>query len=151
MDEQDIIDDILIKQVDPLSSEDIEDCLYTVFHEMTEEGLVILQDERFQMAVLPYDVGLGEGVWSYFPAHRRRRIAKHVVLKPPTRVVLVICEPGVESRPHEKTEGELRHHLGHAILYLHDPKSPNTCADAVNEWYRWSKWRRCPHCQDACK
>jgi|SRR5271169_291683 len=90
-------------------------------------------DNRFQLAVVPFSLGT-DPAWAYYPVHRRRRIAKHVELKPETRVLLVIFEPDVERLPYEETLMKLRHHIGHVLRYLRDSKSKNDCSDAEREW-----------------
>jgi hypothetical protein len=118
-------------------AEAVSDCLERVFVEMKIEGLALLLDPRFQLAVLPYAIGQGH-VWAYYPVYLRRRIAKHVGLRPSTRVLLVICEPDVKSYGTEKTLEELRHHLGHALRYLRGNNCPNDCPAANKEWKKWS-------------
>jgi hypothetical protein len=108
-------------------------CLKRVLDEMIPEAQLCLRDRRLQIEVIPQSWGMGE-VWAYFPVHRRRMIAKQVSLKPTTRVLLVICKPGVEARPLKRTEEELRHHLGHVLRYLERPKWRNECKDAEKAW-----------------
>ena len=113
-------------------------CLRHVFEEMVGEALLGLRDRRLQIEVLSHSIGMGE-VWAYFPVHKRRWIAKHVELRPTTRILLVICQPGMERRPCRDTEKELRHHLGHVLLYLRNPTGPNECPDADKEWKEWKR------------
>jgi hypothetical protein len=52
-------------------------------------------------------------------------------LKPETRVLLLLNAARIEE---ETFEGDLRHHLGHVLLYLRSPTASNECADADREW-----------------
>jgi hypothetical protein len=122
-------------------SKRVQRCLKKVLDEMIAEAQLILRDRRLQIEVIPRSSGPGE-VWAYFPMHRRRLIAKDMSLKPTTRVLLLICKPGVESRPLKKTEEELRHHLGHVLRYLHRPKWRNECKDADKAWSQCSLNRK---------
>ena len=115
-----IVDDTISWLGVQTSSKKVQICLRRVLQEMVGEGLLILRDRRLQIAVLEHSVGMGE-VWAYFPAHRRRWIAKYVDLKSTTRIVLVICAPGVERRPSRETEKELRRHIGHVLRYPANP------------------------------
>jgi hypothetical protein len=83
-------------------------------------------------------------VWAYFPAHRRRWIARRFTIKPATRVLLVLgsqmfhkskrtIQNTCTGRTLDATDC-LRDHLGHALLYLRRPKARNECVDAEREW-----------------
>lgn len=122
------------------SSKKTGTCLRRVLRELVGAGLLYLRDPRLQVAVLSQSVGSGE-VWAYFPVHRRRWITSHVELKSTTRILLVICASGVESRACRETEEELRHHTGHVLRYLAHPTLSNECKDADREWKKWTKQR----------
>jgi hypothetical protein len=51
--------------------------------------------------------------------------------RPETRVLLVLR---FEERFEKIFEDQVRHHLGHVLLFLRDPKARNECDDAENEW-----------------
>jgi hypothetical protein len=106
-----------------------------VLSELSVTSLLTLKDLRLEVRVLPESI---HNTWAYFPIHRRRLIAHKLGSKPQTRVLLVIGTVGFEK---ETFEGYLRHHVGHAMLYLRSPKSPNECEDAMKEW------NSCTHCR----
>jgi len=118
---------------DSNDSTTVEKCLDTVWRELNLDAVLALMDSRFQFEVVPFSLDT-DPVWAYFPVHRRRKIAKFVEVKPDTRVLLVIFEPDVGRLPQEETLNKLRHHIGHVLRYLRDPKSKNDCSDAVMEW-----------------
>lgn len=120
---------------DTYSSPAVEKCLDAVLRELDSDARFDLMDSRLQLAVVPFSLST-DPAWAYFPVHRRRRIAKHIQLRPETRVLLVIFEPDVESHPLEETLKKLRHHIGHALLYLPYPKSKNDCSAAKREWQK---------------
>jgi hypothetical protein len=111
----------------------VTDCLRRVFSELHPATLLFLRDKRLQVEVrkdAPFSV------WAYFPAHRRRWIAREVKLKPTTRVLLVLSKSQIAKQSRRLTRDELRDHLGHTLLYLRSPKSRNECGDAIREWNR---------------
>ena len=118
---------------DTYSSPAVEKCLDAVLRELDSDARFDLMDSRFQLAVVPFALGT-DPAWAYFPVHHRRKIAKHIELRPETRVLLVIVEPEVERLPYEETMKKLRHHIGHVLRYLRGPKSKNDCSDAEREW-----------------
>jgi hypothetical protein len=88
---------------DTYSSPAVEKCLHAVLRELDSDARFDLMDSRFQLAVVSFSLGT-DPVWASFPVHRRRRIAKHVQLRPETRFLLVIFEPAVERLPYEEYE-----------------------------------------------
>ena len=109
--------------------------VHRVLNEMSAEAQLSLRDRRLEVMVLPKGTpGLWDSVWAFFPVHRRRRIAQILRPRPETRVLLVISIADAECEPPEAFEVYLRDHLGHALLYLRDPKAPNECSDADREW-----------------
>jgi hypothetical protein len=116
------------KQPEPL-----QQSVRKVLNELTSEALLDLKDERLEVVVGPR-----ERVWAYFPIHKNqpRYIVKRVglTLKPATRILLMIGSDQFGDESREMFEGDLRHHLGHVMLYLFQPKASNECAAADEEW-----------------
>jgi hypothetical protein len=55
-------------------------------------------------------------------------------LKHKAGVLLLLSEKHIQEQSARKTNTELRHHLGHTLLYLRSPRRPNECQDADREW-----------------
>lgn len=114
-------------------------CLRTVVAEMPAWAQLTLRDRRLQVAVLPDN----SSVWAYFPMYRQRRIARHVRkytrVKATTRIILVIGSATVQIRSVDQTLVELRHHIGHVLLYLRAPRAQNECDKADKEWARMKR------------
>ena len=122
------------------SFSEVEECLDAAVLELRMAARIVLLDRRLQVAVVPFS-GDTDPVWAYFPVHRRRHIARHVNLRPETRVLLVFYQPDVLSHSKEETMKTLRHHLGHAFLYLRAPKLKQDCPAAEEEWKRCTENR----------
>jgi len=120
---------------DAYSFPELEECLAEALLELGMAARSALLDRRLQLAVVPSSDAT-DPVWAYFPVHRRRKIARHVDVRPETRVLLVFCEPDVRSQSKEYIMNKLRHHLGHVFLYLRNPKSTHDCPAAEEEWKR---------------
>src|ERR1035437_3708825 len=114
---------------------EVEECLDEALRELGMAARIALLDRRLQVAVVPFSDDT-DPVWAYFPVHRRRQIARHVDLRPEARVLLVFYQPDVWRHSKEETMKKLRHHLGHAFLYLRNPKSKHDCPAAEEEWKR---------------
>ena len=95
----------------------------------------LMKAKSLQVIAVP---SADRAVWAYFPVYGRRRIAHKVrhVLRPTTRVLLVMSEMHFEEPWRETSESKLRHHLGHVFLYLRKPSARNECREATNEWVR---------------
>jgi hypothetical protein len=98
--------------------------------------LLLRNEPRLQVEVVK---GWGpETVWAYFPMYKARSIAKRFRLKSTTRVLLVLGSRMFHERTRRITGQDathhLRDHLGHALLYLRQPKARNECLDAEREW-----------------
>jgi hypothetical protein len=102
-----------------------------VLNELAAEALSRLKDPRFEVIVRPEP---GFSVWAYFPVHRRRLIARQLRPRRQTRVLLVFSLGGLEQETAQSFEECLRDHLGHALLYMRDPKAWNDCDAAWKEW-----------------
>lgn len=113
--------------------ERLQSCVRRVLNELHLQALLLLKDPRLEVMVVPEYV---HSVWSYFPIHRRRIVARDLQPKPETRVLLLFSLTQFEKETEKFFETCLRDHLGHALLYLHDPKAPNECPDAMREWKR---------------
>ena len=120
---------------DAYSFPEVEECLDEALQELGIAGRAALLDRRLQVAVVPFSDST-DPVWAYFPVHRRRRIARHVDLRPETRVLLVFYQPDMRSHSKEYMMNKLRHHLGHVFLYLRNSKSKEDCPAAEEEWKR---------------
>ena len=95
--------------------------------------LALRKNPKLQVVVLPE---AAYSVWAYFPIHQKRTIVRHfnIRLKHKAGVLLVLSEKHVEEQSARKTNSELRHHLGHTLLYLRTPRRSNECEDAFREW-----------------
>lgn len=120
---------------DAYSFPEVEECLDEALRELGMAARVALLDRRLQVAVVPFSHNT-DPVWAYFPVHRRRRIARHVDLRPETRVLLVFYQPDVRTQSKEYLLNKLHHHLGHVFLWLRDSKLKQDCLAAEEEWKR---------------
>jgi hypothetical protein len=124
-------------------SPSIQSCVRKILHELRPEAHLRLKDPRLQVMVLPESE---YSVWAYFPVHRGRWIARKVLPKPETRVLLVLSTAGFAEEPAKTLEDYLRDHFGHILLYLRSPKASSECADAQKEWRRLRLPRACGRC-----
>jgi len=109
-------------------------CMRRVLSELeTGAQLTLRKNPKLQVAVLPE---AGVSVWAYFPIHRKRWVVRRwkIELKPTARVLLLISEKRIDQQSARMTNIDLRHHLGHALLYLRSPRKRNECPDADREW-----------------
>lgn len=111
----------------------VQHYLRKVLYELSDRACWNLRDERLEVKVMQE---AGHGVWAYFPIHRRRWIAVELSPKETTRVLLVLGLSHFEVESAEMLEDWLRDHLGHALLYLREPKAQNNCSAAQEEWNR---------------
>lgn len=116
----------------------IQECFDSVIEELGILARVILLDPRLQIEVVP-DPSNGFPVYAFFPMHRRRWTTKWIEVRRTTRVLLLLSQPDIEAISKEEAKDQLRHHLGHALLYLREPKAKNECAAANDEWERGTK------------
>src|ERR1700722_11268889 len=59
-----------------------------------------------------------------------------LIPKAETEVLLVFSAPNIRDQSAGLTDYEVRHDIGHALLYLRNPKARNNCRDAHREWRR---------------
>jgi hypothetical protein len=105
-----------------------------------ESQLVLSGEPTFEVRISVEDGG--PNVWAFFPFHRGSydvsRFSGGFIppLKPSpaTRILLVFNGEAFEKQPARQTEDDLRHHLGHTLLFLRSPKASNECSDARREW-----------------
>lgn len=104
-------------------------CFRAVLAVMIFETLYALLDSRLQVAVVPEST---HGVWAYFPVSYRREIVRRhgITLTPSGRVLLLVSEEHVLSRPPETTLNELAHQIGHIFAYLRNPGHVHDCEEA---------------------
>ncbi|SPF35953.1 hypothetical protein SBA1_1480027 [Candidatus Sulfotelmatobacter kueseliae] len=107
-----------------------------VLGELSPESCLILKAQELQVIVRPAD---GFSVWAYFPINRRRMVVRQlaadgILLRPTTRVLLLISEKHILQQSTQLTDANLRDHLGHVLLYLRHPRASNGCGDALREW-----------------
>lgn len=114
---------------------EIEKCFDSVVEELGILAQVALLDPRLQMEVVPVSSD-GFPVHAFFPMHRHRWITKWIEVRPTTRILLLLSKPDIEGMPKEEVLKALRHHLGHSLLYLREPKAKNECPAADEEWKR---------------
>jgi hypothetical protein len=114
------------------ASRRLQGCLRKVLRELVFSTLMILRREpKLEIVVDPEG---SHSAWAYFPVYPRRLVAQRYKPKPATRVLLVLSEKHCEDQSTAQYEKDLRHHLGHTLLYLRSPKAPNGCAAADKEW-----------------
>lgn len=111
----------------------IEDCFDSVLRELGTVAQIALLDPRLQIEVVPISSD-GFPVYAFFPMHRHGWITKWIEVRPATRILLLLSKPDIETMPKEETMKVLRHHLGHSLLYLREPKAKNECPAADEEW-----------------
>jgi len=113
----------------------IRRCVRKILNELSGESqLALWREPRLEVKVIPGERGSARDVWAYFPISPRRLIARGLNLRPDTRVLLLLTAPGWMRGPMADLEGNLRHHLGHTLLYLRNPRGRNECSDADREW-----------------
>ena len=66
--------------------------------------------------------------------YERVRIVRELLPRIETRILLVFCVSGFEKNRSLDFQSYLRHHLGHVLLFLRDPKAWNDCDAACKEW-----------------
>jgi hypothetical protein len=111
----------------------VQTCMRRVLSELIAGSqLALRKNPKLQVVVLPE---AAHSVWAYFPIHQKRTIIRHfnIRLKHGARVLLLSEKHG-EEQSARKTNTELRHHLGHTLLYLRSPRRSNECEDADKEW-----------------
>jgi hypothetical protein len=104
-----------------------------VLGELSADALLTLKDSKFEVTVQPE---AGHSVWAYFPIQRNRMISRKWKPRPEACVLLVLGESHFERDIGKTLEEYLRNHLGHALLYLREPRANNDCAAAMKEWRR---------------
>jgi hypothetical protein len=112
----------------------VQTCMRRILSELIAESQLILRlNPKLQVVVLPE---AAYSVWAYFPIHQKRTIVRHfnIRLKHKAGVLLLLSEKHIQEQSARKTNTELRHHLGHTLLYLRSPRRPNECQDADREW-----------------
>ena len=115
----------------------------TVLQELEAEGHLFLRREsRLEVRVIAEERGMALDVWAYFPIHSRRLIVQGLNLRPETRILLLITAPGWTAESIKENRKNLRHHLGHVLLYLRDSKARNDCPDADREWWSCIRTKR---------
>ncbi len=118
----------------------IEDCFDGALQEFGIDALSALLDPHLQIEVVPRNPDSvskcpGAPSWA-FPVHRQEWITEVVDVHPSTIVLLLLFQSDIELLPEEEVLEDLKHELGHALLYLRDPEATNDCPAADNEWER---------------
>jgi hypothetical protein len=116
----------------------IEKCLESVVEELGILAQVSLLDPHLQIEVVPVP-SVGFPVLAFFPIQQHTWITEQIEVRPATEVLLVLSQPDIELLTVEEVTKHLKHELGHALLYLRDPKAQNDCAAAGQEWERSTK------------
>lgn len=106
---------------------------------VAESQLVLRREPRLEVRVVP---NRGMSVWAFFPCHRGRYNVRRFSMGPiplvkpsiATEVLLVINAEEFERQTAARSQSDLRHHLGHVLVYLSDPKASNECSDARKKW-----------------
>jgi hypothetical protein len=128
---------------DDFSFPAVEECFESVVKELPTVSRIALLDPRLQIEVVPLEddepaapvEDPGAPTWA-FPVHRQKWIKEFVEVRPATRVLLLLFQRDIKRLPKEEVIEDLRHELGHALLYLRKPKAKNDCAAADEEWKR---------------
>ena len=118
----------------------VEECFESVLKELGTVARIALLDPRLQIEVVLGNPDKptttpGAPTWA-FPVHRQQWITEFIDVRPATKVLLLLFQPDIELLPEEEVLEDLRHELGHAFLYLHDPEAEEDCVAADEEWER---------------
>ena len=110
----------------------IEECLESALREVGPITRIALLDPRLQIEAIPLDGG-------EFPTWACRvgdheTIRTKLEVRPATRIVLLLSQPAIERLPREEVMDDLRHELGHVLLYLRNPEGRDDCCAAQEEW-----------------
>jgi|ERR1039458_3936284 hypothetical protein len=116
----------------------IEKCFESVLEELGILAQVSLLDPRLQIEVVSFR-SEGFPVLAFFPVQQHGWITEQIEVRPATEVLVLLSQPEIERLPVKVVTKQLKHELGHALLYLRDPKAQNDCSAAGEEWERSTK------------
>jgi len=107
-------------------------CAKAVLSELSTEWALVLRCNPKIQFDLHY--GNPNDIWAYFPAYKRR--FPNVALKAGTRILFCLSVPDDQTKPwpRKQVSYNLRHHLGHTLLYLRNARASNECEDADRMW-----------------
>jgi hypothetical protein len=122
-------------------SRSIQQCMRWVLRCYPADTLLSLRREpRLQVEVFSR---VPETVWAYFPIRPGQGEVNlqlkwfvqsgRLRLKDEAEILLLLGARLRHGETAEDCEGQILHHLGHVLLYLRSPESPNECADARRE------------------
>jgi hypothetical protein len=112
----------------------VEACLQSALKELGTIARVALLDRRVQIEVVPLDGG-DYPTWAC-PVRSHEWIRKQLEVRPATGILLLLSQPAIERLPREAVMADLRHELGHVLLYLRNPEAIDDCSAADEEWER---------------
>ncbi|HXJ89471.1 MAG TPA: hypothetical protein VMS18_21835 [Candidatus Binatia bacterium] len=112
----------------------VEDCFESVLKELPTISRIALLDPRLQIEVVPLDGG-DFPTWAC-RVHHHEGIKRKLEVRPDTGILLLLSQPAIEHLPREAVIEDLRHELGHVLLYLRDPEATDDCSAADEEWKR---------------
>ena len=92
----------------------LQACLRSILGELSAKALLILNDRRLEVMVIPDS---GFRAWAYFPVRRGGPIAKALLPKPQTRVLLLLSAADFQKSNLETLGAFLRTEIGHCLLF----------------------------------
>jgi len=112
----------------------IEDCFESVLKELAPILKIALLDPRLQIEVLPLDGG-DYPTWAC-RVRDHESIRTKLEVRSATEILLLLSQPAIERLPREEVMEDLRHELGHVLLFLRNPEATDDCSAADEEWKR---------------
>jgi hypothetical protein len=112
----------------------VEECLESAVRELGTITRIALLDPRLQIEVIPLDGG-NFPTWACRVGNHES-IRRKLEVRSDTGILLLLSQPAIERMPREEVMEDLRHELGHVLLYLRDPEAIDDCSAADEEWER---------------
>ncbi len=112
----------------------IEDCLESVLKELPPIPKIALLDPGLQIEVVPLDGG-DFPTWAC-RVRDHESIRRKLEVRSATGILLLLSQPAIERLPRKEVMEDLRHELGHVLLYLRNPEAIDDCSAADEEWER---------------
>jgi len=116
-----------------------EECFAAVLKELRAPARIALLDPRLQIEVTPLD-GDDYPTWAC-RVRDHEWIRRKLEVRPAAGIVLLLSQPAIERLPKEEVMEDLRHELGHVLLYLRNPEAIDDCSAADEEWERATRMK----------
>jgi hypothetical protein len=110
----------------------IEDCFESLLKELPPIPKIALLDPRLQIEVIPLDGG-DFPTWAC-RVRDHESIRRKLEVRSCTGILLLLSQPAIERLPRKEVMEDLRHELGHVLLYLSSPEAIDDCSAADEEW-----------------